>query len=478
MTNSSSLGRQDSNSEILELESISPNDKYSIVGISSESESQPIAQIESPLREERTVNSNPDLTRSTQLSSATNKLTEVDDSPRQPTIVTKSIIIDSTGEKLDIRAELDSILTSLKHPIPPPPKPTEEIDSISDTLAKIAAAEPIAHSQQLLVELQASRAQIADSQAELQLLHQRNQAQVDTVDHNVLQIKQLKFRTQQLARHSGNQLQKVQVMLASLEQIRAEIVTNLAKFGGYEEIHSMLVQLEDTRQALIIAHDRLKTGQEAFYESLRAIQEQVAFQSQDTEQKLHDYQESIQSLMAAITADRQQIAVMGVEMTIRLTEWQALNAEITKMHSQIVEKSQTLQASIAEIDRGFAQLAQSVQQEKAQFYELTVETIDKADAMRSQFADIARQIGLDREAIEQLKTEIESVRHNVDVESEQQIKHFDRQYQELMSNWSDLVVRQKTLTRHSGRFSTWLWILSLMVGVIFILLIMVLMSLK
>ncbi len=453
MINSSALGRQDPSSEILELESISQEDRDQIA-------------------------SNPDLTRSRSPLTATDKLTAAADPPPKSAIVTRSITVGSTGEKLDIRAELDLLLNSLEIVPPHPPTPALERDLISDNLAKIAAAVPIAHSQQLLTQLNFTREELTAAHAELQSLYQRNQVQIEAVDISVLQAKQIKFRTQQLARHSQNQIQKVQTMLGSLEQIRQEVVTNLAKFGGYEEIHSMLIQLEDTRHALVIAHDRLRTGQEAFYESLRAIQEQVTLQSQETEQKLRHDRESIQRLAETISADRQQIAVMGVEMALKLTELKGLNTEMIAMHAQIVEKSQTLQGSIASINQGFAELSQSVQTEKEQFYELTAETIDKADTMRSQFANIARQIGLDREAIEQLKAEIESVRHTVDREAEQQLHHFDQQYHEIMSTWGELQVRQKTLSRNAGKFSTWLWILSFAVGVIFLLLITVLMSLK
>jgi CRISPR/Cas system CSM-associated protein Csm2 small subunit len=472
MINSSAVGRQDRDSETLELESILPSEQYpAIIDVDCEPSRRELPSTE-PLAEQRPIPAQNGATpRSKHL------LTASDDRLHSSSIVTQSITIDSTGEKFDIRAELESILKSLKLPTSNKSDRSPE-DSISDTLAQIAAATPIAHSQQLLVELDRSREQLAISQAELESLHQRNQAQVDTVESSVLQVKQIKFRTQQLARHSQSQIQKVQHMLGSLEQIRQDVVTNLDKFGGYAEIHVMLVQLEDTRHTLTIAHDRLKTGQEAFYESLRAIQEQVSSQSQDTEQKLADYQQSLQGLVAAISADRDRIAVMGVEITLKLTELSGLSAEMTTLHGQIVAKSETLQGNITSIDRGFAELSQSVQKEKEQFYELTAETIDKAEVIRSQFSNIANQIGLDREAIEQLKTEVESVRYNAQLEAEHQLNHFDRQYNELMSTWGELQVRQKNLSRQTGRVALWLWILSVVVGIVLILLVTVLMNIR
>jgi chromosome segregation ATPase len=470
MINSSAVGRQDRDSETLELESM-PSEQYpAIIDVDCEPSRRNLLP-EQQLDRVAIPEQNGSAPRSNQLLTAEHQ-------SHSSSIVTQSITIDSTGEKFDIRAELESILQSLKLTTPQRQELSPPEDTISDTLAQIAATAPLAHSQHLLHELDRSRQQLAISQAELQSLHQRNQSQIDAVDSSVLQVKQIKFRTQQLARHSQSQIQKVQQMLGSLEQIRQEVVTNLDKFGGYAEIHAMLVQLEETRHALTIAHDRLKTGQEAFYESLRAIQEQVSAQSQDTEQKLADYQHSLQGLVATISADRERIAVMGVEITLKLTELSGLNIEMTAMHGQIVAKSETLQGNIAGINAGFAELSQSVQKEKEQFYELTAETIDKAEVIRSQFSDIASQIGLDREAIEQLKTEVESVRYNAQLEAEHQLNHFDRQYTELMSTWNELQVRQKNLGRHTRRVSIWLWLLSFVVGVILVLLITVLMTIR
>ncbi len=458
----SAVGRPDGNSGTLELESILPSEQYpAIIDV----ECQPTSRR--------------DLLPAQHESAPTHHLlTAADPQLDTSSIVTHLIDEVSSGEKFDLRTELESILQSLKLSIPQGPDLLTSEDSISDTLAQIAATAPIAHTQQLLEELDRSRQQLAISQTELKSLYQRHQSQIDAVDTRVLQVQQIKFRTQQLARHSQSQIEKVQQMLGSLEQIRQDVVTNLDKFGGYAEIHSMLKQLEDTRHALTIAHDRLKTGQEAFYESLRAIQEHVSAQNQDTEQKLANYQHSLQDLVATIATDRDRISVMGVEIALKLSELSGLNTEMTALHGQIVAKSETLQESIAGINQGFAELSQSVQQEKEQFYELTAETIDKAEIIRSQFSDIANQIGLDREAIEQLKIEVESVRYNTQLEAQHQLNHFERQYTELMSTWSELQVRQKNFSRRQRGVSVWLWILSVVVGIILVLLITLFMTLR
>jgi chromosome segregation ATPase len=381
-------------------------------------------------------------------------------------------------ESLNVEAELDSLSISLKSTDPHNRDPETESTSISETLATIAAAEPIAHSQQLLEELRATREQIVLSHNQLQSLDRENRDRVDTVDISLLEVKQLKFRTQQLARHSKNQIDKVREMLVSIEQVRTEVIAGLDKFGGYDEIHSMLAQLAETRHELVLAHDRLKTGQEAFYESLQAIGEQVTANSHESEAKLLDYQESIVHLTENISAERLKIAMISAEMNLKFNEFSNLSTNITSIHGQIVDKSQTVHTSIAQIDREFGELSRSVQKEKEQFYELTAETIDKVEGLRTEFFDMVKQHGVAIETIEQLKAEIESIRSNVSYEAEQQLDRFDRHYDENIATWGDIQARQKASTRDARRFYNWLWLLTFAVGVVFALLITVLLTIR
>ncbi len=380
-------------------------------------------------------------------------------------------------ESFDVEAELDSLLKTLQSS-DPHLDPETEWTSISETLATIAAAAPIAQSQQLIEELRASREQISLTHTQLQSLDRENRDRVDTVDTSLLEVKQLKFRTQQLARHSKNQIEKVREMLVSIEQIHTEVITGLDKFGGSDEIHSMLAQLAETRHELVLAHDRLKTGQEAFYESLQAISEQAAANNQQAEAKLLDYQASILHLTENISTEQLKIAMMSAEMNLKFTELSDLGVNITTIHGQIVEKSQTVQGSITQIDREFSELSRSVQKEKEQFYELTAETIDKVEGLRVQFVDTLKQHGLALETIEDLKIEIESIRHNVSYEAEQQLDRFDRHYDENIATWGDLQARQKASARDARRFYNWLWLLTFAVGVVFVLLITVLLTIR
>jgi hypothetical protein len=388
--------------------------------------------------------------------------------------------IDSDIEQLDVNTELDLLLTSLQLATPQPPTPasTSDPSSISHILDQISTAVPVTHIQESIQALNASRQQLAVAQTQLEVLAQRNQIQVDRVDANVLEVKQIKFRIQQLAQHSKNQIKNAEQILASLAEIRTEIVTSLDKFGGYDDIHGMLAQLEATRYALVIAHDRVTTGQEAFYDSLKVIQSQVATRSNESEAKLRDYQNFIQSISQTISTDRLRIAGMSVDMSTKFNELHGLSAQIAVMHGQIVEKSQTLQSKVTQIEQNFGLLSQSVQAEKEQFYELTVETIEKADLIRSQLAEIVQQISDDRVLFSTLTTEIESIRTETRAQSAQQLTNFELRDFELNSLFNNVKIDRKHQLITTKMLTNWLWILSGGMGIILVLLIRLSLAVK
>jgi uncharacterized coiled-coil DUF342 family protein len=390
----------------------------------------------------------------------------------QPQLMSPQVISTiSNDPHNDVAAELDSLLLSLQLTTPRPPQLelTSAANSIESIHPKIAVGESVTHTQELLQALSTNYQQLTTARTELQLLHHRNQVQVDRVDASTEKVKRLKSQTQQLSQESNDRVELVRQLLDSIDRIHTEIVTNLDKFGGYEEIHSMLTQLSTTRQALELAHDRVTTGQTDFYESLQVIQQQVTSQSQDSEQKLREYQSSIQSLAQTIAADQLRITEMSLDLGTKINNLAGLNDEITTMHSQVVEKSQTLQVKIAEIDRGFGSLSQSLRAEQQQFYELTAETIDKADVIQSQLTDVIKQISNDRASITALKSSIESIKQACQQVILQQSNEANSRYQELLTICTDLQFRQQERMTVTNRQSRWLWILSIAVGIIFIL---------
>ncbi len=376
----------------------------------------------------------------------------------------------SSQDRLMVTAELDSMLTSLQLTTPHPPQPNSKPESTTSV--------SVIHPQKLLQQINEARQQLDIAQAQLQNIEQRNQTQVERVDANTLEVKQIKFRIQQLAQYSKNQLERAAEILAEIVTIRTEIAANLDKFGGEGEIQQMLSQLEPTRHALILAHDRVVTGQETFYESLQEIQARVTAIGQESEAKLRQEHELMQNLAQTISTDRLQIASMSVEMSSKLNELHGLSTQITTIHAQIIEKSQTFQSKIESIERGFAEISQSMQAEKQQFYALTAESIERTDLMRPQLTEISKKIDDDRVKTAKIESAISSIRTNAKQSEEQQLTNFELRDREMILLANNFQIDRNKQLAAIKKMSTWLWIMSGMVGVLFILVLRLSLSLR
>jgi hypothetical protein len=378
----------------------------------------------------------------------------------------------------DVNAELDLLLGALQLATPQPPlgSPVTVNNSINNIQSRISTLAPVTHTQQLLQELNDARQQLTTAHTLLQLLNLRNQAQVDRVDANTQAVKQIKFRTQQLARYSKSQVETVRESIDTFDRIRTQIVTSLDKFGGYEQIREIGTQLETTRNLLTqTLRERVATERLAFDESLQSLQCEFASSREDWAARFRQYQESVESLAQTISIDRLQMTGLSA----KFTEIDGLSDQLTIMHDRVVEKSQTLQSKISQIERGFGELSQSIQSEKEQFYELTVETIEKADLLRSQLKEIANQIEDDRVMISQLQADICSIHQSLPVQIDRQLNSaLDVRDRELLAICHDLQARHHQGVATIKRLSTWLWILSVAVGTISILSIFMAISFK
>lgn len=383
-------------------------------------------------------------------------------------------------DRVEVNAELDSILTSLQLTTPHPPLQNSNpaSGSIVTSQSPSFGSELVTSDRQFLQQLDEARQQLDTAQTQLQTIEQHNQTQVERVDANILEVKQIKFQVQQLAQHSKVQVEKAAQILTDIDRIRTEIVTSLDKFGGDGEIPQMLAQLEPTRHALILAHDRVVTGQETFYESLQEIQARVIALSQESEAKLRQERDLMQSLSQTISTDRLQIAAMSVEMSTKLNELHGLSTQITTIHAQIVEKSQVFQSKIETIERGFAEISQSMQAEKQQFYALTAESIERTDLIRSQLTEIFLKIDDDRAKIAKIESAIASIRTNAKQAEEQQLTNFELRDREMILLANNFQIdRNKQLTAIK-KMSTWLWVLSGVVVVLFVLILRISLSLR
>ncbi len=305
---------------------------------------------------------------------------------------------------------------------------------------------------------------ITAAKNELTDIQRNNQVQVQAIERGVNQSQQLQQRTEQLAKYSKLQVRQMQEMLQSFEGIRQNIVQSLDSFGHYEQLEPMLQKILAADLSLRQANEKLQAHQTSLYKSLQAIQKQVEKRSNTAEQNLIQGQAEFEQLLETIRADRERTIALQTLVTQNSQEAQQLHSSLLGLQKSLSENSDQLQQS-------FIELAESVQHEKQQFYQLTADTINKTDAMRSQFAEMAKQVSKDWESIQTLQFKLEDLRENVDGEGKQQISQLHQRYEELVSTWSDVKKKQVNIEKLQQRQQTWIKFLSVGLGIAILLLI-------
>jgi chromosome segregation ATPase len=346
-------------------------------------------------------------------------------------------------------------------------KPSEEhwdIDrELRSLLEGISPATPEQH-REITTEGQNLVQSIALAKAELTDIQRNNQVQIQSIERGVNQSQQLQQRTEQLAKYSKLQVRQMQEMLKSFDGVRQTIVQSLANFGHYEQLEPMLQKILAADLSLRQASEKLQAHQSGLYESLQAIQKQVEKRSNTAEQNLLQGQAEFEQLLDTIRADR--------ERTIALQTLVTQNShEAQQLHASLLGLQKGLSGNSEQLEQNFAELAESVQHEKQQFYQLTADTINKTDAMRSQFAEMAKQVSKDWEEIQSLQFKFEDLRENFDSEGRQQVSQLHQRYEELVSTWSDVKKKQMSIEKFQQRQQTWIKLLAGGLGITVLLLI-------
>ncbi len=342
----------------------------------------------------------------------------------QPAVTDKSVVVE---ERWDLDQELRSLL-------------------------EMASSSGVEH-QELALESQQLIKSIAVVKSELTNIQRSNQTQFTAIEHHVNQSQQLQQRTEQLAKYSKLQVRQMQEMLQSFDGVRKSIVAALDRFGNYQQLEPMLQQILAADLSLRQANEKLQAHQSDLYESLQSIQRQVESRSSTAEQNLLQGQAELESLLEIIRADRERTIALQTLVTQNFQESQQLHSSLTGLQKGLAENSEHLQ-------QNFSALADSVQHEKQQFYQLTADTINKTDAMRSQFAEMAKQVTKDWEAIQSLQFKVEDLRDYFDREGKQPISQLHQRYDELVATWSDLKKKQVSIEKSQRNQQTWLQVLS------------------
>jgi chromosome segregation ATPase len=289
-------------------------------------------------------------------------------------------------------------------------------------------------------------------------IHQENQIKAAVIEQNIVQVQELRHRSEKLAKFNKLQVQQVQEGLKSFEQIRDEIVSVFHQVGGSEQIQPLLQQIIQAKDSLHLVQRQLQSHQTDVFRSLQQIQEQVENRSANSESFLQQHKSDLNNLLSSVQVDRQQLMAMQNTVAEQLQR-------STELNNRLAEKSTLFQNSIADINNKFTSLSDSVQYEKQQFYQLTVETMDKADTSRSQFTEVTRQVGRNAETMKALKTEIKELRTAFEVDVKQEVSQLNSLYDEMLSTWNDTKRKQNNIDQHQRLFQNWLFSLTVAVAV-------------
>jgi chromosome segregation ATPase len=298
---------------------------------------------------------------------------------------------------------------------------------------------------------------IRDAQQLLTDINRENQAKVVAIEQNVERVQELRHRSEKLAKFSKLQVQQVQEILKSFEQVRQEIVVALDRFGGYEQIQPLLQQMNQAKNALQQAQRQLQNHQNELYRSLQQIQQQVENRSANAESFLLQHKADLNSLLSSVQVDRQQLMAMQNSVAEQLK----LSSEL---NGRLAEKSTLFQNSMTEVNKNFTSLSESVQHEKQQFYQLTADLINKTDTSRSQFADMTKQVEKNGEAMKSLQADVNKLNTAFEQEVKEEVGKLNSLYDEMIATWSDTRRKQGSIDQRQRLFQNWL--LSLTAAVI------------
>jgi DNA repair exonuclease SbcCD ATPase subunit len=343
-------------------------------------------------------------------------------------------------------------------------------EGIDHALAEIDAVDIKEKSQELLPELVRAKEQLSTAIAELRQVSTFNEEKANQVEYNFQQVSKLKLRTEQLAKYSKIQLKKIEDIIGGFETIRNDILRGIEQFGGYDNLKPILKEIGEANNSLVLAQQTLEKNQGTFYTSLKEIENNVIHHNQETENKLLKTYQDISGALVQLEANKQKINQLTGDITNHLNAVQKMRDDIIQLHGGIENKTVDLQQKIISITSGFNELSQTVKHEKQQFYQLTSETINKADAMRSQFAEIARQINQDRNIVQDMKKEIHDLRIAFDQEAIKQYERLNKSYEEIVESWGDVKLKQKTIESNQRAMQKWLKMITIIGAVAIVIL--------
>jgi hypothetical protein len=259
---------------------------------------------------------------------------------------------------------------------------------------------------QLLLEITAAQQLLAD-------IHQENQDTAAAIAADVVRVQELRHRSEKLAKFNKKQVQQVQTVLTSFEQVRQEISTALQQFGGQEQLQSLLQQINQSDESLRQAHHQLISHQTDLHASLQEMQQQVDERSVNAANFIQQHKSDLHSLLSEIQIERQQSKSLQSSVSEQLKL-------ATELHSQVSEKTNLRESG---------------------------KTVGKESSKQTQ---------KNSESIKLLQSEMVGLHTVFDQGIKQEISRLNSLYGEMTSTWSETRRKQGNIEHRQRIFQNWL----------------------
>lgn len=278
---------------------------------------------------------------------------------------------------------------------------------------------------------------IAAAQKMLTDVHFENQLKAAAIEESVARVQELRHRSEKLAKFNKQQVQQVQGVLKSFEQIRQEIITALGEFGGYEQVQALLQQMSQADASLRQAQRELLTHQTDLFRSLQQIQQQVEERHDDTAHLLQQQQSSLKGLLSASEVEQQYS-----NSTANGSGQIHLSAELQDQYDQLASK-----AHLIKVAKRVNKNSETIK-------------ILQAEIAESSPLKVTKRVTKNSETIKILQTEITELYNTLNQGVKQDVSNLNSLYGEMTSTWSETRRKQCSIDKSQRLFQNWLMTLS------------------
>jgi chromosome segregation ATPase len=355
-----------------------------------------------------------------------------------------SAIATSVGDSLNTAGFLSADLGE--------PINTNEIEKILTSLEKI---DPQDRSVVLVRELAKARQELELAHKNWEGVYNENAERAREVAQNLEEIKQLKNRTKQLAIQSKDQIKTIQDIVVSFDTLRQEVLRGLQEFKNIDELKQVVSQIDAARQSLDEAKAKIDGEGTGLYQSIVGLKNEAQEHHDRTQEKLELSMAELESVMAEFAVEKQKLNDSASSVKEAVSAGEKLADRLKAVQQEVNERADQMKADIARVNKEYEELTNNFGKDKEQFYQLTADAINKADAIRSQFAEINKKMTGDRDTLQLLKADVEDIKQSFERDTLQQVEQLSQHYKEAMESWGDVKFNQRQIQNAQAGMKNW-----------------------